>query len=254
MLAKNLIPLVEKLYANPSLLTKRCPEMQKRLQSQGKEDSDGTGNKVTNQEAAFAQMLEDSGFTWIAKPKKDTWKESLANQGLCFLYQLNGTQASVDFALMYVQENKILETFYIDLKYSTSTKIFLNDGWFEPGVLYLFTWTERQAIRVFLGLAKDFTTEEERNTRSELRKQLAELNSKQKVVGKFHMYVRCANTYNLKTFTKEFSEECRDKAITWIQTALPPSSASSSVSAVQEHSHQVQPKKLKKTLVAAATE
>jgi hypothetical protein len=252
MLNQTLGTLVQQLYANPCHLTKKCPEMQKRLQSQGKEESDGTGNKVTNQEAAFAQLLEDSGFTWIAKPKKDTWKEALMNQGLCFLYQLNGTQASVDFALMYVQDSKILETFYVDLKYSTSTKIFLNDGWFEPNILYLFTWTERQAIRVFVGLAKDFTTEEESNTRSELRKQLAELNSKQKVVGKFHMYVRCANTYNLKTFTKEFSEVCRDKAITWIQTVASPSSDVVLSSPSQE---QKKPSRaLKKSLVADATE
>lgn len=250
MLRTNLITLIQQLYANPSVLTKKCPEMQKRLQSQGKEDSDGTGNKVTNQEAAFAQLLEDSGFTWIAKPKKDTWKEALMNQGLCFLYQLNGTQASVDFALMYVQDSKILEIFYVDLKYSTSTKIFLNDGWFEPNILYLFTWTERQAIRVFVGLAKDFTTDEEAEACAERRKINAELNSKQKIVGKFHLYNRCANTYNLKTFTKEFSEECRDKAITWIQTAVPPSSDVLSPSPSQEKKPS---RALKKSLALDAT-
>lgn len=207
------------IYLDPTLLTKKCPDVQARLQSQGNTESDGTGNKVTNQEAAFAQLLDQKGFTWIPKMKKDDYKLALANQGLCYIYQVNGTQQSLDFMLMYVMDGQVKHNIVIDCKYSSSSKIFLNDGWFEDNVVYLFTWTHKKQTRTFLGLKHDFTTQEENDARTLVRKQIAEMNKTTKNSRNLVIYVRCANTYSLKNFNDELITGCYNKVIQWITTS-----------------------------------
>lgn len=232
MLRERVTYIIQKLYNDSTLLTRKCPDMITKLQSQGNPDSDGTGNKVTNQEAAFAQLLVDNGFHWIPKSKKKDWKDTLTNQGLSFIYQVNGTQASLDFMLMNVENNTIVDSLLFDLKYSAKgQKIMLNDGWFEPNVLYLFTWIHATKVRTFVGLSDDFTTKEERDKRAHIRTLLAELNSGQKNVGNLSIYIRCANQYNLKGFTEEFSNRCKEKVVTWL-TSSQPQSVSPSTSQV----------------------
>jgi hypothetical protein len=53
--------LFEHILADSTCLKQKVPTMIAKLQGQGRADTDGTGNKVTNHEAAFAQVLEQFG-------------------------------------------------------------------------------------------------------------------------------------------------------------------------------------------------
>jgi hypothetical protein len=200
MLSGKFIPLINYLQRTPHALKKACPEMMKRLQSQGKLDSEGLGNKVTNHEAAFATVLEEYGFVWIPKNKKDDHLKILPKIGYYYIYQVNGSQASIDFEVMYIKDSTIIESYKIDCKHSTCEKLMLNDGWFEADVLYVFTWTSKKEVKFFIGYGTLFTSEEERQFMREIRAKKNELNSGKKVVGNLNVYWRCANQYSLKDF------------------------------------------------------
>ena len=200
MLASKFIPLIEHLEKNPLTLKKVCPEMLKRLQKQGKVDSEGTGNKVTNHEAAFATVLEEFGFVWIPKNKKNDHLNVLPKEGYYYIYQVNGSQAAIDFGIMYIKDSAICETYKIDCKHSSSEKFMLNDGWFDADVLYVFTWTSKKEVKFFIGYGSMFVTDEENEFRRMIRLKQKELNSGIKKVGNLNLVWRCANQYNMKGF------------------------------------------------------
>jgi hypothetical protein len=223
MLATKFIPIIKHLVKEPDVLKKKCPEVMSRLQSQGKAESEGTGNKVTNHEAAFASVLEEFGFTWIPKKKKNDHLKALPNEGYYYIYQVNGTQASIDFEIMYILDSHIQSSFKIDCKNSTTPKLMLNDGWFENDILYLFTWECKKEVKFFIGIST-FTTEEENMRVREIRKIKDELNSGVKNVGDLNVYFRFANQYSLKKFTDDFIKAGITKTIDWISSQHGPSS------------------------------
>jgi hypothetical protein len=200
MLTSKFIPVIEHLQRTPLALKKACSEMMKRLQSQGKTESEGLGNKVTNHEAAFATVLEEFGFVWIPKNKKDDHLKVLPKDGYYYIYQVNGSQASIDFKIMYIKDSVICESYKIDCKHSTSEKLKLNDGWFEADVLYVITWTSKKTVQFFIGYGSLFTTEEENEFRRMIRLKQKELNSGVKKIGNLKVVWRCANEYSLKGF------------------------------------------------------
>ena len=200
MLSTKFIQVIKHLRDEPLALKKACPEMIKRLQSQGKTDSEGLGNKVTNHEAAFATVLETFGFVWIPKAKKNDHLKALPKEGYYYIYQVNGAQAAIDFEIMYIKDNTICESYKIDCKHSTNEKLMLNDGWFESDVYYLFTWTSKKTVKCFIGTGNLFTSEEERQFMREIREKKHTLNSGKKFVGNLNVYWRCANQYNMKDF------------------------------------------------------
>lgn len=200
MLATKFVQVIKHLRDEPLALKKSCPEMMKRLQSQGRADAEGTGNKVTNHEAAFATVLEAFGFVWIPKAKKNDHLKVLPKEGYYYIYQVNGAQAAIDFEIMYIKDNIIIESYKIDCKHSTSEKLMLNDGWFDDDVYYLLTWTSKKTVKCFIGTGSMFTTEEERQFMREIRQKKDELNSGKKFVGNLNVYWRCANQYSMKGF------------------------------------------------------
>jgi hypothetical protein len=200
MLATKFIPLIKYLERTPLALKKTCPKMMKRLQSQGNIEVEGLGNKVTNHEAAFATVLEEFGFVWIPKNKKNDHLKVLPKEGYYYIYQENGTQAAIDFKIMYIKDSDICESYKIDCKHSTCEKIKLNDGWFEADVLYVITWTSKKIVQFFIGYGSLFTTEEENEFRRMIRLKQKELNSGLKKVGNLNVVWRCANEYSLKGF------------------------------------------------------
>jgi hypothetical protein len=192
--------------------------MIKRLQSQGKADSEGTGNKVTNHEAAFGSVLEEFGFVWIPKNKKHDHLKVLPKEGYYYIYQANGAQAAIDFVVMYIKDSIICESYKIDCKQSSSEKLMLNDGWFEADVLYVFTWTSNKEVKFFIGNGTLFTTEEERQFMREIRAKKDELNSGKKIIGKLNVYWRCANQYSIKGFTDNFIKNAVAQTIASLQS------------------------------------
>jgi hypothetical protein len=200
MLATKFVQVIKHLRDEPLALKKSCPEMMKRLQSQGKTESEGLGNKVTNHEAAFATVLEAFGFVWIPKAKKNDHLMNLPKEGYYYIYQVNGAQAAIDFEIMYIKDNIIVQSYKIDCKHSTCEKLKLNDGWFEADILYVITWTSKKIVQFFIGYGSLFTTEEENEFRRMIRLKQKELNSGVKKVGNLKVIWRCANEYSLKGF------------------------------------------------------
>ena len=218
MLSKKFVPIIKHLTNNPLLLKKKCPDMIKLLQSQGNPEAEGTGNKVTNHEAAFATKLEEYGFTLLPKNKKNEHLLNLPTEGYYYIYQANGAQASIDFEVMYINDKIIKESYKVDCKHSTSQTLMLNDGWFEDDVLYVITWTSKKEVKFFIGNGSLLTTEEERKCMKEIRQKRAELNSVKMNTGKLIVRWRCANQYSMKEFTDKIINECNNKTISSLET------------------------------------
>ncbi len=222
MLCVKIRPMLEYILQNPQALKRKCPELIATLQSQGNNDTDGTGNKVTNHEAAFAQVLNEFGFKWIPKKKKDDHLISLPKEGHYYIYQANGTQQAIDFRLLYISNNMIKTSVDIDCKYSTNNKVFLNDGWFEKDIMYVMTWNSSKTdTHTFVGMGSTFTTPEEIHAMEIHREQKKKLNECVKKVGNLHFYIRSANQFSLKGFTPDFTTACMKTTIAWLSSLEP---------------------------------
>ena len=213
MLAAKLIPVIKTIMTSPLVLKGSYPEVIQRLQTQGNAESQGTGNKVTPHEAAFAVLLESSGFTWIPKTKKNDHLKDLPNSGFYYIYQANGSQSAVDFAVFYVEGGAIVETCKIDCKHSSSEIIMLNDGWFEKDTLYVITWASKKTVKNMVAFGDTFITKEDDEMYKDTRRIIAELNSKPKKGINFSRYFRCANQFIMKTFDDAFVNGCVAKSI-----------------------------------------
>jgi hypothetical protein len=221
MLAAKFSPVIKSIMANPLILKSVYPEVIKRLQTQGNADSQGTGNKVTPHEAAFAVLLETSGFTWIPKNKKNDHLKDLPVTGFYYIYQANGSQAAVDFEVFSVEASTITESYKIDCKQSNSETIMLNDGWFDKDTLYVMTWTSKKVIKNMVAFGDTFITKEDDEMYKDTRRIIAELNSKPKKGINFLRYFRCANQFGMKSFNDTFVQSCVAKSIERFTAATP---------------------------------
>lgn len=188
--------VLEKIYKNPDLLKQCANEKLAFLQSQGNLKSQGTGNKVTDQEACFANLLEESGYSFLRK--KDN--PILENY---YKYQPNGTQKSPDFE---VYDKELNKTIKFDLKHTNSKTFYFNDGWFEKGIIYVISWSmSKTRNNVLIGYGDHIPTEEENLEMEKFIQFKKTCNQQNKKVGSLRKYVRFANQYSCETFTEEFS-------------------------------------------------
>ena len=215
--------VLDAIHKNPLLLCQTIPEMEKKLQRHaGKvvldEDqtsqAQGTGNKVTHQEASFAAVLENHGFILQAKDKEITVA------GKYYYYQLNGSQKSIDFRLVEHDGLKVIATTDFDLKHTVSDVFFLNDGWFHDNVIYIVSWkrktSEERKKRVvepaiFIGLGQDIPTKEETALMEELLTIKKKYNTEFKGCGSLCTYIRFANRYTCARFTPEYTNKSYER-------------------------------------------
>jgi hypothetical protein len=189
--------VLEKVYRNPDLL-KRSSPLQQFLQTQGNASAQGTGNKVTEQEACFAQVLQDNGYVFVGK-------NDIPVDISYYKYQPNGTQRSPDFLVYDHISNKKLN---FDLKHTTGKTFYLNDGWFEKDLIYVINWSPNREInKVLIGYGDDIPTDEENIEMTRFTQFKRECNKENKKVGSLRKYVRFANQYSCERFTEEFSQE-----------------------------------------------
>jgi hypothetical protein len=194
----------------PSLLRQKLPDMIEKLHSQGNSDAQGTGNMPTPQEASFAAVLESHGVQF---QPNDTASSSIP--GFFYLYQLNGSQKSIDFRVIQTDGTKLLATVDFDLKHTTGETFFLNDGWFHENVVYIVTWNRKTSLKgkkktteaaTFIGLGQDIPTAEENEGMKTILALKKEINTKYKKIGSLQIYVRFANQYSCARFTPEYTE------------------------------------------------
>jgi hypothetical protein len=215
--------VLDAIRATPLLLRQTLPDMERKLQrhagkvvlAEGETSgAQGTGNKVTGQEASFAAVLESHGFVIQAKDA------DITVAGKYYYYQVNGSQKSIDFRLVQHDGTKILASADFDLKHTVSDVFFLNDGWFHENVIYVVSWmrktSEARKKRVtepatFIGLGQDIPTKEETALMEELLAIKKKYNTEFKGCGSLCTYIRFANRYTCARFTVEYTDRCYER-------------------------------------------
>jgi hypothetical protein len=205
MYRENVRSLLQTLNANPATLERKLPVMAAFLQSQGNAAAQGTGNKVTDQEACFADEATKHGFQFLAKGTTS------AADGCYYGYQLGGSQQKGDFGLCEYEGGVIKHAHKIcDLKHTTSKEFYLNDGWFEKDVIYIISWNagtkKIQGYRVYIALGQDIPTEQEQALMTALIAFKADKNSNTAKTGSLRPYIRFANKYSCAAFPEKAAE------------------------------------------------
>ena len=196
------------LRTTPSCLRTENRDMIRKLHSRAKADAQGTGNMPTVQEAAFAQVLESNGFQYSAEG-------SPSIPGLYYVYQVHGSQQSIDFRVLETNGRGVIRHIDLDLKHTTSDIFFLNDGWFHKDVIYVITWERRTSaprktktteLVTTIALGQEIPTAEEVEAMNELIAVKQKYNKECKGAGSLCTYVRFANRYKCDRFTTEYNE------------------------------------------------
>jgi len=210
--------------SNPQELEKKPTEMVATLQAYIGSDGQGTGNKVSEHEACIAVVLESTGFIRAPRGTIPT------TDGLWYWYQLQGSQQSGDFMVFEVKDGTKTWEQILDAKHSNGVSIYLNDGTFEEGTIYIVSFTrcldrikgQRKKPRenvCFVGFGQHVMTEKDRETIARWRATLRALNEVSNDTDHLRLYARSANQYDCKRFTTEFTLECWEK----LMSSLSPS-------------------------------
>lgn len=223
LLITSLVNVLSEIHNDPSILKKNDAVVKAKLQSQGKKDSQGTGNQVTPQETSFAILLEKYGFTFISKEKKNDHliyiEANDLNDGLYYIYQVNGSQASIDFAAFHLVKKAIVKQFNFDLKHTTNNIFYLNDGWFHKDIIYIVSWSEKKTLKSFIGLGQNIPSKEDSERMEKLLQIKKTMNTTEnKKVGSLITYIRFANRYSCEKFDTNFTKENFEKLLSYIRT------------------------------------
>lgn len=213
MFASKCSAVFRAVFETPQLLKQLQPAVRAKLRAQSKSEGQGTGNQVTDHEASMAAVFETHGFTFLPKDKKGDHLKTLLDfpsTGHYYIYQVNGTQASIDFQLLNVVDHEIKNQVSIDLKHSTGDKIMLNDGWFHENIVYVVTYKFKKQLRTLVALGQNVPTAEENKNMADFKAVIAELRKKYKEMNKnssLTLYPRSANQYSCRRFDQVFCSE-----------------------------------------------
>jgi len=190
--------LLQTLRATPSLLEKKYVEMTDFLQRQGNIAAQGTGTKVTDQEACFATEVEKVGFTFLPKGSPNP------PSGFYYKYQVNGSQQEGDFGLYAFEVGATVRGHIFDLKHTNTKRFYFNDGWFQKDIIYIISWNAGTPkfpnLKTHIALGQDVPSEEEKKEMSDLQKFKKEKNTSATRVGSLIPYLRFANQYSCENF------------------------------------------------------
>ena len=198
-----LLELCEYIWYNPNFLEKKevSSLIEKKLNDSCNRNGQGSANKANPHEINFAELLEKFEFY---QTKKDTI--STLDNGLYYIYQINGTQKAPDFTTFKIVDKKMVFRNDFDLKHSNCDTIYFNDGWFSDNIIYLINYSQKKEYKMMLGLGQNIRTEEEHNKILEIRKIKEELNTKYKntktnlnIVFRFANQYKCSFSDELKT-------------------------------------------------------
>jgi len=216
-LSKIIQELLTRIAASPELLRGNTPEVKKKLRTQGDSNSQGSGNQVTDQEACFAALLEESSILYYNNTQKD--------DGFYYIYQLNGTQRAIDFQVFELIGGVKKFIYNFDLKHAKVDYFFLNDGWFHTNVIYIISWmrnlSEPHKKKVtqpstFISLGQNIPTQNEIALHTQLCEIKKKYNTEYKGVESFRCYIRFANTYKCQRFTPDYSHTALQHVLTFL--------------------------------------
>lgn len=193
--------VITEIYNNPSCLEEKNSDMKKFLKTQGNPDSQGIGNSPTDQESAFALKLQSNGYKFISKGK-----EVPKMNGNYYFYQPNGTQRNIDFMVIDIIDG-ITTKYCFDLKHTNGKSFYFNDGWFEDGVIYIVSFTDKKKKKVYIGYGEETRTEKDDLAYKTIREHIKSNNTIYKNTEFLRVYLRLANQYSCTQFTKDFIEQ-----------------------------------------------
>lgn len=208
--------ILNAISADPLLLKKSPSATVSFLQKQGNMASQGTGNKVTDQEASFADVAASHGFTFLPKGAPAPMN------GLFYLYQLQGSQQEGDFGLREYKDGSIKSEVVLDLKHTNSKTFYLNDGWFQKDVLYVISWNagtvKKPIYRTHIARGQDIPSSEEQAFMDSLIAFKREKNTTTSKVGSLRPYIRFANQYSCERFTESVAAEHLATAVSLVKS------------------------------------
>ena len=201
MYASAFTQLLQSISANPALLEGTADEKATFLQRQGNLQGQGTGNKVTDQEACFAMEIEKASFRFLPKGA------AAPANGLYYHYQVNGSQQEGDFRLCEFKDNVMVNSHLFDLKHTNSKKFYFNDGWFQDGVIYVVSWNagtkKYPNLKAHIALGQEVPSEAEKKFMAELQAFKIDKNTNTNRVDCLFPYIRFANQYSCENFGEE---------------------------------------------------
>ncbi len=211
-------------FRNPNILKKEAkefPTILSKFQDQAKKETQGIGNQETDHEVSFAAVLETFGFQFLLKKKKNDHLKLLPTlaDGFYYIYQVNGSQQSLDFQTILIADHEIKKTITYDLKHTTTEQFYLNDGWFLQDIIYIVTWTfEKQHTKTMIGLGQKIPSDKEKEAYAKILEAKRLLNSEVKGEDDMSLmiYHRFANRYSCKKFTEEWSNQTFDEVMNFL--------------------------------------
>lgn len=125
--------------------------------------------------------------------------------GWFFQYQINGTQKTPDFRLLFIEDNISKLNIDVELKSSKKNRICLNDGWFTDDILYIISFIYKKEKKCLISFGVDIPTEKDKEIFNRISLCKRELNVKEQNNGDYlSIFHRFANTYNCDQFTQNF--------------------------------------------------
>lgn len=200
------------------------PDMITKLTQAGSGTGQGLANKCPPHEAAFAVVLEEHGW----KPARGE------TSGFVYQHQANGTQQSIDFRLMELNEGAVVHSVDTDLKHGgegAGASIFLNDGKFMDNVVYIISFTRlldkvkgqrkcpRENVCVVV-LGQDVMSDKDKAQLERRFALLKQLNAEAEDTDDLVLYIRNANQFKCRRFTPEFIKDQLAKTLAWIGPSL----------------------------------
>jgi len=198
---------------------KDFPAIVAKFQGQAKKQTQSLGNKETDHEVCFAALLEELGFQFLLKKKKGDHLKLLPTlvNGYYYIYQVNGSQQSLDFQTILVYDNTIILTVTYDLKHTTTDTFYLNDGWFLENIVYVVTHQRTAFTKTLIALGQHIPSEQEKQVYAKIAEAKKQLNSEKNTESSSLIVVyRFANRYRCTKFTDDWSLERFNEVISFL--------------------------------------
>jgi hypothetical protein len=157
----------------------------------------GLGAKATEDELYVAGLLTGVGFTAVP-PIADP---ADLPPGFYYLHRPNGAQQAPNFLLLGIAADAPPTVRSLAIKATKSWSLMLNDGFFEPGTVYILLYDARQ--QAIVGLGEHIATDAERRAYIAQRAAHQRINGLPRRTENLRLYTRCSNTYSCKHFNDE---------------------------------------------------
>lgn len=163
----------------------------------------------TDHEVCFASILERVGFKFLLKKRKNDHLKLLSflTDGFYYIYQVNGSQQSLDFQTILIVKHQVLRVCSYELKHSNTNCFYLNDGWFLDNVIYIITWRMRERIKTLVALGQSIPSNIDKKMYEKCLEIKKILNSQTKTHPNMSLkiYNRFANRYSCHSFTNDYA-------------------------------------------------